>query len=88
MAWNAEYAYFISEYNIDLAIRYESSRERDEAPRRQYGIALTRYEGKQASFTIEYLRAEYRKNFYSIEMDEEIAISESDRFGVKLTFEF
>ncbi len=88
IAWNAEYVHIIPEYNIEVAFRYEGSRELDEKPKRQYGIAFTRYEGKHASLTIEYLRAAYESDFLNFELDDEANISESNRFGVKVTFEF
>jgi hypothetical protein len=88
MAWNAEFAYIFSQADIELAFRYEESRELDEAPRRQYGIALTRYEGQHASLTVEYLRAHFDRNFYSIEFGEDVEVTDLNHIGAKITFEF
>ncbi|MCU7848161.1 MAG: hypothetical protein KZQ89_09185 [Candidatus Thiodiazotropha sp. (ex Lucinoma kastoroae)] len=53
MAWNAELAYFFPKSQFELAIRFEESRELADAPKYQYGLAVTRYEGKHASLTLE-----------------------------------
>ncbi|MCU7931312.1 MAG: LbtU family siderophore porin [Candidatus Thiodiazotropha sp. (ex Codakia rugifera)] len=88
MAWNAELAYFFPKSQFELAIRFEESRELADAPKYQYGLAVTRYEGKHASLTLEYLHGQFEAGSFDIELDDDIPIQHVHTVSAKVTIEF
>jgi hypothetical protein len=54
VAWNVEFAHFFHR-RFSWALRWEGSRELEDAPRQQVGVALTARIAEQASLTAEYL---------------------------------
>ncbi|MCU7839629.1 MAG: LbtU family siderophore porin [Candidatus Thiodiazotropha sp. (ex Troendleina suluensis)] len=88
MAWNAELAYFFPKSQFELAIRFEESRELADAAKYQYGLAVTRYEGKHASLTLEYLHGQFEAGSFDIELDDDIPIQHVHTVSAKVTIEF
>jgi hypothetical protein len=89
VAWNAEVVYFFPEFDIDLAIRIEQSRELEDKPEHRYGAAITWYLDKQANLIVEYLRAQYDTDSFAIERDEdEIAIQHVNTMSAKVSIVF
>lgn len=58
LAWNIELAHFFHA-QFSWALRWEGSRELEDAPRRQAGVALTWRPGPRASLTVEYLQGRF-----------------------------
>ncbi|MCU7935090.1 MAG: LbtU family siderophore porin [Candidatus Thiodiazotropha sp. (ex Dulcina madagascariensis)] len=87
-AWNAELVHFMPGSDFELAFRLEGSRELEEAPKYRYGLALTRYEGKHASLTLEYLHGQFEEGFHAIEIEDEIPIAHVNSIGAKVIIEF
>lgn len=69
-AWNVELAYYPSE-KIQLAARYETSKELSDAPELQYGLSAT-WSLENALLSLEYLRGEYKPNFAFDDDDNEL----------------
>jgi hypothetical protein len=89
VAWNAEVVYFFPKSDIDLAFRIERSRELEDEPEYRYGAAITWYLDKRANLTVEYLRAQYDTDSFSIERDEdEIAIQHVNTMSAKVSIVF
>lgn len=84
-AWNIELAYAVHE-DLDFALRAEGSRELEDAPRLQYGIALTWRTTGIASLTAEYLHARFERGL--AEDRAERPIEDRDQFGAQLAIEF
>lgn len=65
-AWNVEAALDLRE-NVELALRYEGSREFAEQPERQYGIDLSWAPVEQVSLSLEYLRGTFDREFAPVD---------------------
>ena len=61
-SFNLEFAYFPIP-TMQLAARYEHSKEFGDAPRHQYGLAGTWAPSNHFTITMEYLHGKYRRNF-------------------------
>jgi hypothetical protein len=89
VAWNAEVVYFFPEFDIDLAIRIEQSRELEDEPEHRYGAAITWYLDKRANLTVEYLRAQYDTDSFAIDRDEdEISMQHVNTMSAKVSIVF
>ncbi|MFA5941532.1 MAG: LbtU family siderophore porin [Sinimarinibacterium sp.] len=84
-AWNIELAYAPRD-DVDCALRYEGSRELEDAPRWQAGVAATWRALRSASLTVEYLRARFRRGL--AEDARERPIDGRDLFAAQLSVEF
>ncbi len=84
-AWNTELTYFPYD-NFGVTLRREGSRELDDEPERQIGIALSWRIVTTASLTLEYLRGNYRQA--EPDEDDEASQDEVKAFGVQLSIEF
>jgi hypothetical protein len=67
-AWNIEAALDLRE-NVELALRYEGSREFAEQPERQYGIDLSWAPVERVSLSLEYLRGTFDRDFAPVDGD-------------------
>jgi hypothetical protein len=89
VAWNAEVVYFFPEFDIDLALRIEQSRELEDEPEHRYGAAITWHLDKRANLTVEYLRAQYDTDSFAINRDEdEISIQHVNTMSAKVSIVF
>jgi len=86
LAWNAELVWPLPQRRLDLSLRVEGSEELEDEPRWRYGIAATWRIGRQASLTLEYLRAEFEGGLAT--NDDDKAYDHMDRFGGLLSVEF
>ncbi|MGB5260030.1 MAG: LbtU family siderophore porin [Gammaproteobacteria bacterium] len=78
-AWNAEVVHFYPGTGFEIALRFEGSRELEDAPKYQFGPAVTWRTGKHASLTLEYLRGEFEDSLATTENDD--PYDSVDRFG-------
>lgn len=62
LAWNLEAAWALLE-NVEVALRYEGSREFAGQPRRQYGADVSWSPWKNTTLSLEYLRGEFDRDF-------------------------
>lgn len=85
-AWNAEVTRFFPERNFELALRFEGSRELEDEPKYQYGVAVTWRPGTYVSLTLEYLRGEFKKGLATSDQDE--PYTHVDHVGGMLSIEF
>lgn len=85
-AWNLEVAHFIPDSNFELAFRIEGSEELEDAPRYQFGSALTWRAQKHTSLTLEYLHGEFSGALFTNENDQ--PYDHVDRIGALLSVEF
>lgn len=71
-AWNFEMGFY-PHGQLEYAFRLESSRELEEAPLYQYGLATTWHAGKSLSATFEVLRGRFKKAFVEDDAEQELA---------------
>ncbi len=86
LAWNTEVAYFLPGSNVEIAFRFEGSQEIEDAPRYQYGAAVTWRTGKFAALTIEYLHGEFEGALATTENDD--PYNHVNRVGAIMSMEF
>ena len=72
--------------NLQLAWRYETSDELEDAPQKQSGISIAWKPGRQIELAIECLIADYRNNF--VTDDDDNVLLSSDQFISRLIFAF
>jgi hypothetical protein len=84
-AWNAEISRYLARLGSEVALRLEGSRELVDMPTRQYGVSLTKFVNRRASFTIEYLHGVFGKG--AVFQDGEDALDQVDLFGAKVSVE-
>lgn len=85
IAWNLEFAHFLSAH-FQWALRLEGSREIEDEPELQIGTALTWRTGQSRSITLEYLHGEYQRGL--AENDEGDQYKHVDHVGVLLSVAF
>lgn len=85
-AWNAELSRYLTGPNVEIAVRIEGSGELPEMPGRQYGISLTNYVDRHASFTLEYLHGNFDE--WTVHEEDEESLEHVNTFGAKLILEF
>ncbi|XOV81225.1 MAG: LbtU family siderophore porin [Aestuariibacter sp.] len=83
-AYNAELAYYPSE-NLQLAIRYEISRELIDSPHTRIGMGVRWLAFPQMSIGIDYLYGEYNQ---IIEDEEEVPIDHEHVLAAQISIEF
>ncbi|MGJ8671047.1 MAG: LbtU family siderophore porin [Oceanococcus sp.] len=83
-AWNSELGVSLSDY-LSVSLRYETSKEIEDAPERRYGIAASLILPK-TFVTIEYLLADYASGFVEDEQDNELKASASIAAQISFTF--
>jgi hypothetical protein len=89
VAWNTEVVYFLPQSGINLALRIEQSRELEDEPEYRYGAAITWYLDKRANLTVEYLRAQYSTDSFTIDHDEdEVSIQYVNTMSAKVSIVF
>jgi hypothetical protein len=89
VAWNAEVVYFFPEFDIDLALRIEQSRELEDEPEHRYSAAITWYLDKRANLAVEYLRAQSDTDSFAIDRnDDEISIQHVNTMSAKVSIIF
>jgi hypothetical protein len=69
-AWNVELVHFYPGSKFEIAFRIEGSRELEDAPRVQFGPAITWRTGKYASLTLEYLHGEFEDELATTQNDD------------------
>jgi hypothetical protein len=84
-AWNLELAHFAHE-RFDWALRWEGSRELEDAPHHQVGIAVTWRPVEHASLTVEYLYGWFEGSLATDDEDERY--SSVGRVGAMLSVAF
>lgn len=84
-AWNLELAWFPLD-RLEGALRYEESRELEDAPERQYGLALAWRIARGASLTVEYLRGEFAPGLAEDAAEREL--EDVHRVGAQLVVSF
>lgn len=85
-AWNVELLYFFPSTNFEVALRFEGSRELEDAPKYRYGPAITWRAGKYASLTLEYLHGEFEGELATTDNDD--AYDHVDSVGAILSVAF
>lgn len=83
-AWNLELGYAPRD-DLECAVRYEGSRELEDAPAWQAGVALNWRALRSTTLTVEYLRAGYRRGL--AEDERERLFETRNQFGVLLSVE-
>lgn len=83
-AWNVELAY-APRGDLDCALRYEGSRELEDAPRWQAGVAINWRALPSMSLTVEYLRAHYAREL--AEDNQERLLKARNQVGLLLSIE-
>lgn len=84
-AWNLEVAWFPAD-TLQLAMRYEGSRELAEAPEKRYGVALSWAPGKHLVFSVDYLYGRYAS--VPTDDEEDAAPEQSHTIGAQISMEF
>ncbi len=84
-AWNLEVAWFPSE-TLQLALRYEGSRELPDAPEKRYGVALSWAPGKHLVVSADYLYGTYAS--VPAEDEEDALPDHSHTLGAQISLEF
>ncbi|NND80995.1 MAG: LbtU family siderophore porin [Gammaproteobacteria bacterium] len=84
-AFNIEWAYFLSDA-AQLALRYETSHELEDAPKSQAGINLTWRPNRYVLLSLEYLRARYARDF--VFDDEDNMLLRGDSVAGQIAIEF
>ena len=85
LAWNIELAHHLTP-SFDLALRVAGSRELEDAPQIQYGIAGSWRACRNLSLTVEYLRGDFSGDLAGNAHDE--AYRRVDQVGVNLSIAF
>lgn len=85
VASNFEIAWY-PRYDLQIALRYETSEELEDAPKRQKGIAIAWRPLNQIELAVELLQADFKKNFVLDNND--IALETSEQIVGQFTFEF
>jgi hypothetical protein len=85
VAWNFEFAYFLKS-GIELAARAEGSHELEDAPRRQYGAAVTFRPHVRVAVTLEYLYGHFQGELATDEDDN--PYDHVNQFGVQISVLF
>lgn len=82
-AFNIEYAYFLDQ-TTQIAIRYERSKDLEDAPQQQYGINFSWRPNQTILLSVEYLKGKYLNG---IELDADEA-RKSKSFAAQIAIEF
>lgn len=85
-SWNLELAVDPKE-NLELALRYEGSREFFEAPEHQYGLCASWGIREHLSLSLEYLRGEFDRDF-ALKNAADVPAEKRDLVSAQLAFEF
>lgn len=84
-SFNVEFAYFPVSF-VQLAARYEHSKEFRDAPRHQYGLAGTWAPTDHFTVTMEYLHGRYKNNFALDDNDNDL--DDRDIVAIEMSLEF
>lgn len=84
-AWNIEFSHFTHRH-FDWALRWEGSRELEDEPAHQVGIALSFRTGPRASLSLEYLHGWFKDEFATNDDDE--SYDRVNRVGAQLSVAF
>ncbi|MET0052945.1 MAG: hypothetical protein ABW095_17945, partial [Candidatus Thiodiazotropha sp.] len=88
-AWNLEFSYFPPAMDFDVALRLEMSRELEDQPEVQYGVATTWYLNRQIIVMLEYLHGRFRTETDVTEREESFSeIQRVNSLNAKLSIEF
>lgn len=84
-AYNMELAFF-PRHNLQLAARYEQSREFEDAPEDQYGLSVTWLPTRFINLSLDYLRGNFKSGF--VEDDDGNVLKKQDIFAWQLSVVF
>ncbi len=88
-AYNLEFAYYPKD-NLELALRYETSKELEDNPKKRYGVGIRYLAFQHFTLAFEYLHGKYQKLpiEYDDEEEPEYPTRQENVIGAQLSVEF